>query len=164
MEKMEIPKQCDVVVIGGGPAGSVAASRLAMDGFSVVLLEKAKHPRPNVGESLIPQFWKFTDLIGASASIESDGFIPKSGGLSLWRGQLRQLKFSDFGYSRPGLHVERDRFDLLLLERTRANGAQVFEEIIVTGMDANLEAPVVRYRTRDNEAGELRAEIGRAHV
>src|SRR3990172_2482030 len=108
-----IPRSADVAVIGGGPAGSIAASQLALAGYAVVLLEKAKHPRPTVGESLIPQFWKFTDQIGASASIESDGFIAKGGGLSLWRGQLRQLKFSDFGYSRPGLHVERDRFDLL---------------------------------------------------
>ena len=154
---MTPPKQCDVVVIGGGPAGSVAASQLAMDGYSVVLLEKAKHPRPTVGESLIPQFWKFTDLIGATEAIKSEGFIAKAGGLVLWNGQMRQAKFSDFGYTRPGLHVERDRFDLILLERTRANGAQVFEETAVTRVDGDLEAPIVRYRTKNDETGEIRA-------
>jgi len=154
---MALPEQCDVVVIGGGPAGSVAASQLAMAGFSVVLVEKEKHPRLTVGESIIPQFWRFADLIGATAAIESEGFIPKAGGLALWRGALRQLKFSDFGYSRPGLHVERDCFDFLLLERTRANGVHVFEQTAVTRIDGYLDAPVVRYRTRDNEPGEIRA-------
>lgn len=153
---MEIPRQCDVVVIGGGPAGCVAASRLAQDGFSVVLLESAKHPRPNVGESLIPQFWRFTDLIGASAAIEAAGFIPKGGGLALWEGKLRQLKFSEFGYTRPGLHVERDDFDLILLNQTRANGAQVFEETAATKVAGDLEAPIVQYRTKGNELGEIR--------
>ncbi len=154
---MAIVSQCDVVVIGGGPAGCVAASRLAQDGFSVVLLESAKHPRPNVGESLIPQFWRYTDLIGATAAIEAARFIPKGGGLALWEGQLRQLKFGEFGYTRPGLHVERDDFDLILLNQTRANGAQVFEETAATRVDGDLEAPIVKYRTKDNETGEIRA-------
>ena len=153
---MGIPRDCDVVVIGGGPAGCVAASQLASAGLSVVLLEKDRHPRPNVGESLIPHFWKFADIIGATALIESENFIAKGGGLALWRGQLRQLKFSDFGFSRPGLHVERDRFDFLLIERARINGAQVFEQTAATRIE-DLEAPVVQYRTRDAAAGEIRA-------
>ena len=154
---MAIVNQCDVVVIGGGPSGCVAASRLAQEGFSVVLLESAKHPCPNVGESLIPQFWRYTDLIGATAAIEAARFIPKGGGLALWEGQLRQLKFSEFGYTRPGLHVERDDFDLILLNQTRSNGVQVYEETAATRVDGDLEAPVVKYRTKDNEVGEIRA-------
>ncbi len=61
-----IPNSCDVVVIGGGPAGSHAATLLAQRGFDVVLLEKARHPRPMVGESLIPHFWKFMDMSGVT--------------------------------------------------------------------------------------------------
>lgn len=135
----------------------MAASHLAKAGFSVVLLEKARHPRPTVGESLIPHFWKYTDMMGASRAIEEDGFVKKGGGLALWHGAIRQLRFCDFGYSRPALHVERDRFDLLLLNQTRANGAQVFEETAVTGLDANLDAPLVRYQTVDGDDGQIRA-------
>ena len=54
----EIPQQCDVLIIGGGPAGSSAAALLAQGGVNTVLLEKAQHPRQQVGESLIPHFWK----------------------------------------------------------------------------------------------------------
>lgn len=146
-----------MVVIGGGPAGCMAASCLAKAGFSTVLLEKARHPRPNVGESLIPHFWKYTDLMGVSKAIEEDGFVKKGGGLALWRGTMRQLRFSDFGYDRPALHAERDRFDHLLLQQTRANGAQVFEETTVTGLDADLNAPVVRYQTKGSADGHVRA-------
>ncbi|MEP7100859.1 MAG: FAD-dependent oxidoreductase, partial [Burkholderiales bacterium] len=45
---------CDVLVIGGGPAGSTVAALLAQQGRSVVLVEKAQHPRFHIGESLLP--------------------------------------------------------------------------------------------------------------
>src|SRR4051794_7028429 len=46
--------RCDVAVIGGGPAGSTAAAYLAMQGYDVVVLERAQFPRDHVGESLLP--------------------------------------------------------------------------------------------------------------
>ena len=49
--------QFDVIVIGGGPAGSTASTLLAKKGYKVALLEKETHPRPMVGESLLPHFW-----------------------------------------------------------------------------------------------------------
>ncbi len=46
-------EQCDVAVIGGGPAGSTAAALLARRGYKVIALEKAHHPRFHIGESLL---------------------------------------------------------------------------------------------------------------
>jgi flavin-dependent dehydrogenase len=129
---MSIPIQCDVLVIGGGPAGSMAATYLSQKGYEVVLLEKQKHPRYQVGESLVPQFWKFADAARVSRKIEEEKFVQKSGGTVLWNGLLRQLSFKDFGYTRPALHIERDRFDHILIEHARAEGAKVFEEVTVT--------------------------------
>ena len=126
-----VPSNCDILVIGGGPAGSTVAAKLAQDGFHVVVLEKARHPRNQVGESLIPHFWKFADASGVSKKIQREGFIDKAGGITVWDGRIHQFSFSRFGYDRPAMHVERDVFDKLLLDHARDCGAQVFERISV---------------------------------
>lgn len=131
----EIPKQCDVVVIGGGPAGSLAATYLSQKGYDVVLLERQKHPRPHVGENIIPHFWKYCDLAEVSEKILAEGFVQKAGGMVAWNGTVRRMSFKDFGYSRPALHVERDRFDQILLENAGDRGVQVFEQVSVLGVD-----------------------------
>jgi flavin-dependent dehydrogenase len=130
-----VPESCDVVVIGGGPAGSLAAIYLTAKGYSVVLFEKEKHPRYQVGESLLPDVWKYCDAAGVSDAIAGEGFLRKAGGSVDWNGEMRRMSFGDFGYMRPALHVERDRFDHILLERARESGAWIGEEIGVLDAD-----------------------------
>lgn len=157
---MTIPKQCDVLIIGGGPAGSSVATFLAQAGHDVVLLEKSQFPRNQVGESLIPHFWKFTDALGVSEKIRNEGFIAKSGGITAWNGKLAQILFSDYGYTRSGLHVERDIFDNLLLEHAKDSGAQIFNEITVKKVDlSNPQIPVIEFidkRGAENQYGNIR--------
>lgn len=145
----EIPKDCDVLIIGGGPAGSSAAALLARDGIDVVLLEKARHPRPQVGESLIPHFWKYTDQTGATELIEKQGFIAKAGGITVWNGKIKRIAFADFGFTRPALHVERDIFDELLLNHAAAQGAGIFQQVAVKQVDfGNPDKPRIEYLDR----------------
>ena len=151
---MNIPRHCDVVVIGGGPAGSIAATLLVQKGYSVVLFERDRHPRYRVGESLIPHFWKYCDMVGVSEKILADGFIQKAGGTTIWNGIVRQMAFKNFGYGRPALHVERDRFDHILLEHAKSEGVQVFEEVAVVRAQVG-DAPSVVYRPAgETETGE----------
>ncbi|MBK8901264.1 MAG: tryptophan 7-halogenase [Anaerolineaceae bacterium] len=117
-----IPESCDVVVIGGGPAGSHVSTLLAQRGFDVVLLEKARHPCPMVGESLIPHFWKFMDMSGVTSKVKEAGFLSKAGGIMVWNGRIHQFSFRTFGYDRPALHVERDEFDHILLKHSASCG------------------------------------------
>lgn len=152
-----ISSRCDVVVIGAGPAGCVAAGVLAKEGIAVTLLEKAKYPRPNVGESLIPHFWKYADLIGATKAIEAEGFIRKGGGLAMWGGVMRQLRLSDFGHKRAPLHVERDVFDNILLGAARDRGTTAHEGVTVLSVDPYGDPATVRYRTADGEEGTIAA-------
>ncbi|MCK4492474.1 MAG: tryptophan 7-halogenase, partial [Methylococcales bacterium] len=129
--QQKLPKTADVVIFGAGPAGSSAATHLAHAGFTVVILEKTQFPRPQIGESLIPHFWKFTDTLGISKAIEAEGFIAKVGGISVWEGKTTQILFSDFGYTRSGLHVERDIFDHLLLKHSERSGVAVYQQVAV---------------------------------
>ena len=158
MSTTTLPQECDVAVIGGGPTGSSAANKLASLGYNVVLLDKAVHPRNTVGESLIPHFWRYTDDLGVTQDILDEGFVVKEGSLSLWEGDLRRLRFRDFGYDRPPLHVERDVFDEILLRKAAAVGAQVFQGVQVTTID-DLEGPVttLNYMDPDGQPGRLTA-------
>ena len=124
------PQNADIVVIGGGPAGSTAANLLAQRGYDVVLLDAVKHPRNTVGESVLPHCWRYFDQLGATQDILDAKFLPKSGGMSVWNGNLTQMRMKDF-FSQPSLHVERDRFDKVLLDVAQRQGAQVFEEVKV---------------------------------
>ena len=145
---MDIPQHCDVVVIGGGPGGSLTGTYLTQKGYQVVLFDKQRHPRYVVGESLLPDFWKYTDAAGCSDKIIADGFVQKEGGTVIWSGKISGVAFKNFGFSRPALHVERDRFDFILLENAKDKGVKVFEEVGVTQVNfANPEQPVAHYRS-----------------
>ena len=157
MSAEAIPGTCDVVVVGGGPAGSLSATFLRQKGYDVVLFDKEKHPRPHVGESIIPHIWKYCDMAGVADEIAAEGFIQKSGGTTIWNGLIRQMSFSSFGYDRPALHVERDRFDHILLEHARRNEARIFERVAVLHVEfGDGSRPVVEYRhVESGETGQV---------
>lgn len=154
-----IPERADVVVIGGGPAGSLAAGLLAQKGFDVVLLEKAKHPRMVVGESFLPHFWRFTDMLGgATQKIQAANFVKKAGGIVKWDDSFLRTRFREFGHTRSPLHVDREIFDQILLDTSREQGAKVFEETPVRRVDVSADDKVVHYRTlADGGEGQIRA-------
>ena len=72
------PTHAQVLVIGGGPAGSYAAAALAREGFHVVLFEASEFPRYHVGESLIPSARHHLSFIGVDRKVEAAGFTVKA--------------------------------------------------------------------------------------
>lgn len=153
MSATVLPPTCDVVVAGGGPAGSSAATLLQRAGLDVVLLEKAQHPRPQVGESVLPHVWKFLDLLGVADAIREEQFVKKMGGIIAWNDSLHQISFSEFGITGgSGLHVERDRFDEILLRHAETEGVRVFEKVAAQDVDIDDDGVTVTYHDHRNAA------------
>ena len=74
----------DVVVIGGGPGGSTAATMLARKGVQVLLLERDHFPRDHIGESLLPASIPILEELGVLPAVQEFGFLPKWGATMVW--------------------------------------------------------------------------------
>ncbi|MFF9765948.1 NAD(P)/FAD-dependent oxidoreductase [Streptomyces sp. NPDC014636] len=145
----------DVVIVGGGPAGSSAAAYLAKAGMKVAVFEGDNFPRPHVGESLVPATTRVLLETGVMDKIEAAGFPRKYGAAwtssqslnvtSAVAGKLtHELGAADILFSerdQPGVdrnytfHVDRSKFDLILLKHAESLGAKVFQGIRALRVD-----------------------------
>jgi FADH2 O2-dependent halogenase len=133
---MENGNMVDVIIIGGGPAGSVMGSYLSKAGISNLILESAIHPRPHVGESMVTSSTRVYEEIGFLPVMEREGF-PKKYGAS-WHeigGRESAIVFAEFpqeGVHQPyTYHVDRSKLDLLLLKHAEGLGSQVIQGVQV---------------------------------
>ena len=93
---------CDVLVIGGGPAGSTAAALLAERGFRVTLFEKAHHPRFHIGESLLPANLPLLERLGVADAVKAIGMEKWAAEfVSPWHGHKQSFEFAD-AHGLPG--------------------------------------------------------------
>lgn len=126
----------DVIIIGGGPAGSTLGSYLSKAGVKNLILEGHNQPRPHVGESLVLSTMRVFNELGLIDKMDRAGF-PKKYGAS-WRdfnGEEQALHFAEFrqeGIDRDHTyHVDRAKFDLLLLKHAESLGADIHQGVQV---------------------------------
>jgi halogenation protein CepH len=120
----------DVLVIGGGPGGSTAATMLARKGHQVVLLERERFPRHHIGESLLPASIPVLEELGVLPAIQQAGFLPKWGATMIWGKENTPWSWYFRETNQKYLHayqVWRPHFDQLLLDNSRAHGVEVRE-------------------------------------
>ncbi len=151
---VEAKPDFDVGIIGGGPAGASMAAYLAKAGVKCVVLERDLFPRPHVGESLVPSSTRVFNDLDFLKVMEEEKFPHKYGAAwsaagkqpiydhdwdGLEAGSYVDIDFNERaqpGVDRPyTYHVDRGKFDNLLLQHANKLGAAVYEGIAVTGVE-----------------------------
>jgi flavin-dependent dehydrogenase len=148
----DAPHRCDVVVIGGGPAGSTIAALLAERGWKVVVLEKDRHPRFHIGESLLPHNNPLFERLGVLEEVREIGLVKNGAQFSsMYHGKAETFYFRQaLDKSLPsGFEVHRADLDHLLLRNAARKGVEVLEETRAEQVDFGRDE--VRVRARGNE-------------
>lgn len=140
----------DVIVLGGGPAGSTTAARLAELGRRVLVVERERFPRFHVGESLLPCSTPLLAQIGVLPEIERAGFVRKYAAEFVSGDGALSLRYPFADGLVPGaeqtFQVERERFDEILLEHAARCGAKVEQGTEVRSFDTNARGVEVHVR------------------
>lgn len=147
--------QCDVLIIGAGPAGSVAGSILAKKGRKVLCLEGGTFPRFQIGESLLPRCNDILEEAGLLEAVNSWGFMPKPAAKFLKGDATERFCFAEmFPGQRPAaLQVTRADFDQLLATETRKKGCDIRYQQRVDAVEVSADGKTQFTRVTDVESG-----------
>ena len=149
----------DVLVIGGGPAGTTAATFLARKGWNVALLEKDAHPRFHIGESLLPMNLPILERLGVLGQVKAIG-VHKPGADFPMRGDgdsVNVFRFDraldpKFGYA---YQVRRSEFDALLFDNALASGVDARQRTRVERVDFGNDGRPALVHARDADGNAL---------
>jgi flavin-dependent dehydrogenase len=155
-------ESCDVLVVGGGPAGSTIAALLAERGHDVMLLEKSKHPRFHIGESLLPMNMPLFEQLGVADEIRQIGMV-KLGAefVSPWHGDPVMINFDEAWDNTCSLayQVRRSDFDLILFRNAIKKGARAFEQHRVTAIEFQDSGATATVVDADRQTKRIRAKF-----
>jgi flavin-dependent dehydrogenase len=155
--------QVDVLVIGGGPAGSVASALVHKAGFSVRVVEKEKFPRFVIGESLLPRCMEVLEACDLLDAVKANNFQEKFGAKFV-RGDS---ELADFNFSEKFTEgwswtwqVPRAEFDTTLITAVQQRGVPVDFETAVTAIEFNAdESSVTTIQKLSGETETIRARF-----
>ena len=154
---MTMDCDCEVLVMGGGPAGSTAATLLSRLGRKVILLEKAHHPRFHIGESLLPMNLPLFERLGVLDKVRAMGIFKPGADFEA----DNERGYNSFAFKRAignspphAYQVWRQDFDEMLFDHARATGADARE---------GHEAVAVQQINSRRSDVEVHAEDGRSY-
>ena len=154
-------EQVDVLVIGAGPAGTVAASIVNKAGFKVKIVEKQKFPRFVIGESLLPRCMEALEEAGFLDALKENGFQEKYGAKFVKNGQVCDYYFADQftkGWNWTW-QVPRAQFDKTLADTVEKMGVPVCYETSVTGIEFNGSDSVTTVEDIDGNESQIKARF-----
>jgi flavine halogenase len=152
-----LPEKTKVLVIGGGPAGSMSSTLLAREGVEVTLCEREKFPRYHIGESMLPgivPLLKFVDLFDQIDSL----MVKKYGAWFKMKADLPpgMIRWSDLSNNDYTWNVNRAQFDEILLRHAESCGVRVFEETRILQLERNGEGfSAATWERNDGTSGRI---------
>lgn len=157
-------ERTEVLIIGAGPAGSVAAALLRQQGRKVLVLEREQFPRFSIGESLLPQSMEYLQQAGMLQAVVEAGFQYKNGAAFVRNGQYTAFDFRDKHSAGWGTtyQVQRADFDHLLAKEAQRFGAEVRYRHEVTAVnlgEGERVAPRVSVRAPDGTHYQVEAQF-----
>lgn len=149
---------CDVLVIGGGPGGSTASTMLARRGWRVTMLERDRHPRFHIGESLLPANMPIFEEIGALEKLRAIGRLKLGADFPRDDGSYYTFKFDRALGDTPhySFHVLREELDQMLFQHARENGVDAHEGSKVERVELD-DAGVTAHVTANGAPRTVRA-------
>ena len=141
----------EILIIGAGPAGSVAAALLRQQGREVLVIEREQFPRFSIGESLLPQSMAYLEQAGMLQAVVEAGFQFKNGAAFMRNGRYTDFDFRDKHSAGWGTtyQVQRADFDHLLAKEAERFGARIRYRHEVTAVDLDSARPRVSVKSAD---------------
>ncbi len=151
----------DIVIIGAGPSGAVAAALLVQKGYQVVVLEREHFPRFSIGESLLPQCMAYLEEADMLNAVAAAGFQHKNGAAFHCDGATSEFDFRDKFTAGHGttFQVKRAQFDKILADEAARQGADIRYGNTVTALELDDDSPTVHYQNEDGAKHSLTARF-----
>ena len=147
-----------VVVIGAGPSGAIAAALLKRQGHDVLIIERQHFPRFSIGESLLAHCLDFVEEAGMLEAVNAAGFQMKNGAAFAWGERYSAFDFGDtFSQGKPTtFQVQRADFDKLLADQAALQGVEIrYGEAIVS---ANFERALPQLTAEREDGSRYQVE------
>ncbi|BCD85149.1 FAD-dependent oxidoreductase [Pseudomonas solani] len=150
MKPIEI-QQRQVVVIGAGPSGAIAAALLKRKGHDVLILERQRFPRFSIGESLLSHCLDFIEEAGMLEAVMAAGFQIKHGAAFAWGERYTDFDFRDKFTPGKGtvFQVQRANFDKLLADQAALQGVEIRYEEEIVAAEFGGDCPLLTVRRLD---------------